>query len=216
MLDWRGRTAIIIASGPGLTEEQVEFTADSTSRMLRYVPGRPVQEQMWHPDCFRIIAVNSTFELAPWADVTYAGDLQWWKKYHKEVPASMQRWTCDHQAEHHYKINRVKGVNRPGLGLNVLHTGGNSGYQAINLAFLFGCRRILLLGFTMRVIDGRKHWHPDHPAPLTQVVLPDEWRHKFTKMADDLKAFGCTVVNCDPLSALTCFPMSTIEEELRT
>jgi hypothetical protein len=198
LLDWSGKTCIILTSGPGLTEEQVEH-----ARLATLNEG------------VNAIAINSTFKLAPWAEVIYAGDLAWWKKYHKEAARTgADLWTCDHQAEHHYKINRVKGVNRPGLGLNVLHTGGNSGYQALNLAFLFGCRRILLLGFTMRVIDGRKHWHPDHPAPLTQVVLPDEWRHKFTKMADDLKAHGCTVLNCDPLSALTCFPMSTIEEEL--
>jgi len=198
LLDWHNQTAVIIASGPGLTKEQVGH--------VKAVGG------------VKVIAINRSFEIAPWADVIYMGDLQAWKAYVKQVRKvcpGASLWTCDHQAETHYQLNRMKGVNRPGLGLNVLHTGGNSGHQAINLAFLFGCRRILLLGFTMRVIDGCKHWHPDHPAPLTQVVLPDEWRHKFTKMADDLKAHGCSVLNCDPLSALTCFPMSTIEEELK-
>lgn len=197
--NWKHQTCVIMASGPGLTQEQAEH--------VRTALPRPVS-----------IVINSTFKLAPWADIIYAGDMQWWKKYHKEVASTCprsERWTCDHQAASHYKLNRVKGVNRPGLGLNVIHTGGNSGYQAINLAFLFGCRRILLLGFTMRTIDGRKHWHPDHPTPLTQVILVDEWRHKFVKMADDLKAHGCEVVNCDPLSALTVFKMGDIEEELR-
>lgn len=199
--DWSGKTCVILASGPGLTTEQVEH-----ARLAAL-----------HDDVVAI-AINSTFKLAPWADVVYAGDLQWWRTYNKEVKKACpgaSLWTIDHQAASHYQLNRVKGVNRPGLGLNVVHTGGNSGYQAINLAFLFGCRRILLLGFTMRVIDGRKHWHPDHPAPLTQVVLPDEWRHKFVRMVDDLRQHGCQVVNCDPLSALTVFPVGTIEEELK-
>lgn len=190
---------MILASGPGLTEQQVEHARLATLR-----------------DGVVAVAINSTFKLAHWADVIYAGDMQWWKTYHKEAKRTgADLWTCDHQAASHYQLSRIKGVNRPGLGLNVVHTGGNSGYQALNLAFLFGCRRILLLGYTMRVIDGRKHHHPDHPAPLTQVVLPDEWRHKFVKLADDLRQHGCEVVNCDSLSALTVFPMSTIEEELK-
>lgn len=220
LLDWSGKTAVIIASGPGLTEAHVEHVGLQDGRVRRY-SGLETNLGSWLEEPLpklKVIAINSTFKLAPWADVIYAGDLQWWKTYHKEVkktcPGS-SLWTCDHQAASHYQLNRIKGVNRPGLGLNVVHTGGNSGYQAINLAFLFGCRRILLLGFTMRVIDGRKHWHPDHPTPLTQVVLPDEWRHKFVKLADDLRQHGCEVVNCDPLSALTVFPMGTIEEELK-
>lgn len=198
--DWAGKTCVILASGPGLTGEQVEH-----ARLAALHDGVVA------------IAINSTFTLAPWAEVIYAGDLQWWKTYHKiAARTGAALWTIDHQAASHYQLDRIKGVNRPGLGLNVVHTGGNSGYQAIGLAFLFGCRRILLLGFTMRVIDGCKHWHVDHPAPLTQVVLPDEWRHKFVPLADDLRQHGCQVVNCDPLSALTVFPMSTIEEELKT
>jgi hypothetical protein len=197
--DWKGRTCVIMASGPGLTQAQVEH--------VRTTLPKPVS-----------IAVNSTFKRAPWATIVYAGDFMWWKVYHKEVAAACpaaERWTGDQKSSQNYKINRMKCVNRPGLGLQHTHMGGNSGYQAINLAFLFGCRRILLLGFTMREIGGRKHWHEDHPQPLVQKILPDEWRHKFEALAKDLRRENCQVINCDPLSALTCFPMGDIEEELQ-
>lgn len=197
--DWSGKTCVILASGPGLTKGQVDHTGFATLR-----------------DDVVAIAVNSTFKIAHWAEVIYAGDLQWWKMHHKAAARTgATLWTGDNQAANHYRINRLKCVNRPGLGLQYTHAGGNSGYQAVNLAFLWGCRRILLLGFTMREIDGRKHWHPDHPAPLVQQILPDEWRHKFAKLALDLKAQNCEVINCDPLSALTCFPRGDIEEELK-
>lgn len=197
--DWSGLTCVILASGPGLTQDQIKRVHRDRSEL-------------------RIVVVNSTFKAAPFADVVYAGDFMWWKVYHKEVAATCptaDRWTGDSKSAQNYKINRIKCVNRPGLGLHNIHMGGNSGYQAINLAFLFGCRRILLLGYTMREIDGRKHWHPDHPQPLVQPILPAEWRHKFVPMAKDLAAQGCQVINCDPLSALTCFPMGSIEEELK-
>jgi hypothetical protein len=147
----------------------------------------------------------------------YAGDFMYYKVHHKKVKVHFhgQLWTQDAAAAARYGINRVKGANRPGLGPEgMIHTGGNSGYQAINLAYLWGAKKIILLGFTMREIDGKKHWHEDHPKPLVAQILPDEWRHKMKFLADDLKVKGVDVVNCDPLSALTCFRMSTIEQEL--
>jgi hypothetical protein len=42
----------------------------------------------------------------------------------------------------------------------LIHYGGNSGFQAINLAVLMGARRIVLTGYDMKPgADGRKHWH---------------------------------------------------------
>lgn len=102
----------------------------------------------------------------------------------------------------------------PGLSADpaVLHTGGNSGYQAVNLAKLFGARRVALLGYDMRFIGGRKHWHEDH-----RDRNPDErrlplWAAEFETMLPDL---GDTeVINCTPGSAITCFPYADIEETL--
>lgn len=194
------KPCVILASGPGLTDQQVQHVRDRVA------------------DCY-IITVNATYARAPWADVYYSGDFLFWKVHRMVIQATAKQnvaecWTQDHAAAERYGIKRVKGVNRPGLGQACVHTGGNSGYQAINLAYLWGAKKIILLGFTMREIDGRKHWHDDHPKPLVQQILPDEWRHKMKPLAADLEKVGVEVVNCDPLSALTCFRMSTIEKEL--
>lgn len=196
--DWTGRICVVLASGPSLDPSQV---------------ARAMAADV------EVIAVNSTFRMAPMADVVYAGDFLWWKTHINEarraVSMSTQFWTQDSTAAERYGLNRIKGVNRPGLGLNAIHANGNSGFQAINLAYLFGCRRVLLLGFDMKLgPNGERHWHPDHPGPLMQAQTFEEWRHKSTLLARDLVAEGCEVINCTPGSALTCFPMSTIEKEL--
>lgn len=195
LLNWRGKTAVILASGPSLTVEDVSAVqaADVST-----------------------IAVNSTAFKTILPDVIYAGDFMWWKRHHSGAVHG-ERWTCDRTAAERYGLNWVKGINRLGLGFGGahIHTNGNSGAQAINLAFLFGARRILLLGFDMKLgPNGEKHHHPDHPAPMVQSQTFGDWVHKFEHLAKDLKTHGCEVINCTPGSALTCFPTSTIEKEL--
>lgn len=102
-------------------------------------------------------------------------------------------------------------VDEPGL---VGH-GGNSGFQALNLAIQFGARRIALVGFDMR-LDRGLHWHGPHGRALHN---PNEralmrWRRAFAASAPEIAAMGITVVNANPASALTCFPFGTIEDVL--
>ena len=197
--DWSGHPCVIIAGGPSLSFRQI----------------LAVQEA-----AVRSIAVNNAYLVAPFADVLYGGDFLWHKVHNQSYKKLAQHaiWTQDSTAAQNYGLSYVKGVNREGLGKkDAIHNGGNSGYQAINLAYLFGCRRILLLGFDMKLgSQGEKHWHPDHEAPLIQAQTFPEWLHKFKALAKDLKAAGCEVINCTPGSALTEFPMSSIEAELPT
>jgi hypothetical protein len=82
--------------------------------------------------------------------------------------------------------------------------GGNSGFQALNLAVQLGARRILLAGFDF----GGKHWHEDHPAALrnpSQVQF-DHWRGHFDGAADTLRQWGVAVANLSRLSTLQAFP----------
>lgn len=198
LLDWQGQTAVVLASGWSLTEDQV-----------RHVENREV----------KTIAVNSTHEMMTIPDVVYAGDYLFWKVNHRKVGLGMAHepslWTQDSTAAQRYHLNRVKGVNKQGLGRTLIHTNGNSGAQAINLAYLFGACRILLLGFDMQPgPNGERHWHPDHNAPMVQAQTFGEWIHKMEFLARDLKAAGCEVINCTTRTVLTCFPISTIEKEL--
>lgn len=74
---------------------------------------------------------------------------------------------------------------------------------------LAGAARILLLGIDMR----GKHWHPEHPEPSrdSEYVL---YRRAFDKLAPLVKKAGVEVINCSPISALTCFPKGDIESLL--
>lgn len=195
--NWQGRTAVVICAGPSLSDDQLAVVRASDARTL---------------------GVNTAYLYAPWVDVLYMGDMMAWRVHHARAKAACpytQMWTQDSSAAERYAINRQRAGNRDGLGREVIHLNGNSGFQAINLAYLWGAKKILLVGMDMREIDGRKHRHGDHEKPLVQAQQFGEWLHKSTKLAADLKDAGCTVINATPESALKCFPFMPIEEALK-
>lgn len=124
--------------------------------------------------------------------------------------------TASHPPSTHvekYGLKFKYGSRHAGLGKHDLHYGDNSGYQAVNLAYLFGARRIVLLGYDMRPgTDGRSHWHPQHKNPLnpggTDVT---RWAQLFHELAKDLASEGVEVINCTRRTALTCFPQLPLE-----
>lgn len=169
---------------------------------------------------WRMMVINNTWELIPWADVLYAGDGQWWDRYGNDVLGfSGERWTRDAGAAIRYKLHLARWTGGAGLCKTpgYIHLGGNSGYQAVNLAYHFGARRIILLGFDMHR-DAGAHWHGEHvglpiSAPANHIPI---WRANFGQLAHDLRHAGIDVVNATPGSALECFPRMDLKEALRT
>ena len=161
--------------------------------------------------------MNNTWQLVPWATAMYAGDREWWDRYGAECTFPGERWTRDPHATLRYRLKRVVGGNGAGLCTcpGRVHLGGNSGYQAVNLAFHFGAREIVLLGFDMHRQNGG-HWHGEHEGMLSapERHLP-VWRRAFDALAHDLAARGVRVTNATPGSALQCFPRGDLWSALR-
>lgn len=194
--DWSGQAAAIVASGASATVESVA--------QLR---GR-----------VRVIVVNTSYQLAPWADVLYACDLKWWD-WHKGAPEFAGLKVC-----HEIKAAERYGLNRADLDQNeetksqlsmtpgVLGRGGNSGYHAFNLALQFGARRIGLLGLDF---CGRR-WHGSHPNGREQAAdTLERWRVRFDAAAGEAKAIGADVVNLSRVSALTAYPKLSFEDAMK-
>jgi hypothetical protein len=193
LLNWSGRTAVILASGPSLREF--------------------IREGSLPPDA-KTIAVNSTIFAVPAADVAFGVDFMWWKVHHQAVARTKaQPWTVSRSASERFGLNHVREATGGGLHATRVNGNGNSGAAAINLATLFGAKRILLLGFDMKLGENdERHWHPDHPLPCTQAQCFDDWLYKFGAIARDAEKMGVEIINCTPDSALTVFPMMSLEE----
>jgi hypothetical protein len=197
---WSTRPAVVVASGPSLSDEQ-----------LAHVEGAHASGKC------HVIAVNNTAERAPWADVAYFGDYMALKHYRPKLERLVRsEWVTQCRASsQRWKLTHLKASAAAGMSLQRVHLNGNSGAQAINVAACFGAQRILLLGFDMKdAADGRAHWFGQHPKPLVQRQLYVEWIYKFEAIAKDAAALGLDIVNCTPDSVLAVFPVAPISEAL--
>lgn len=167
----------------------------------------------------RFIAVNESWKLCPWADVLYACDGFWWTRQ-RGVPEFQGLKLCqDASAVAQYrdlhKIDIPEGnskkifVEKPG----VIGSGGNSGFQTLNIAVQFGAMRILLVGFDMHQANGI-HWHGPHAKGLNNPQDSNfiRWRENFLSVAKQIRDLGVEVINCNPDSALTAFPKMMVDE----
>lgn len=95
----------------------------------------------------------------------------------------------------------------------MIHQGGNSGYQAINLAYLFGASVIVLLGFDCSPSkSGEAHWFGQHGPQLTRQQPFALWQAKFPLLARDLEIEGVRVINASRSTALDCFERMALED----
>lgn len=161
--------------------------------------------------------------MAPWADMLYFADVRWWR-WHREreeykrfagVKVTIDggdRSAVDSEPELFWLHNH--GGSGISTKPNGLMTGQNGGYQAINIAVLAGAKRVLLLGYDMKLgKSGKSHFFGDHPIK-TDAATFSAMLQNFPTMLKPLKALGVEVINCTPDSALRCFPLHALESLL--
>lgn len=185
--DWIGREVVVMGSGA------------SAAQIAPHVVGR-----------FPIIATNLSFRLAGPECVLYAADAGFWATYAdarehpglKVAPTERARQmvptiiTCEIATDDPHRMRRGP--------VGTIGHGGNSGYQAVNLAAQWGARVIYLAG--LDYCGG--HWHEDHPARLRNPPPDylDEWAAHLDAAACTLAAWGIEVINLSSTSTLRAFP----------
>ena len=193
---WQGATVVCIATGPSLTQQQVDRTQSGIDR-----DGNPVH----------VIAVSDGYRFAPWADVCYFADAKWWK-WHREKPefvrfrgAKCTIFSSGNGVDDaDVFILRKAGTEGLSLTPTAICTGSNSGYQGINIAALSGARRIVLIGYdARRGADGRRHSfgdHPDKTEPPYETIIA-----RFRTLVKPAADAGIEILNATPGSAIPCF-----------
>lgn len=194
--DWRGRTVAIIASGASVKKPDVALTRDRLP----------------------VLAIKSNVELAPWADVVYGCDYPWWRSVrglpdYKGLKLAYADRACDQYSCRKVKIPDVKADRLAFDEVGSVGAGGNSGFQALNLALQFGASRILLIGFDMAGQHwyGRNNWQG---AGNPSEGNFKRWIAAFDVAAGQLAERGVEVINASPISAIKAYPKRSIAEAL--
>lgn len=139
----------------------------------------------------KVVAVSDAIYMAPWADALVSYDKGWWWAHKPAYDGP----------KYHCHVENMEGVEkfepRP----------GNSGTLGLAVAAQMNPGKILLLGADLK----GTHFFGRH----TKAGLRNTQEHQFRIMARQFEAMkNLPVVNCSPVSALTCFRKGNLREEL--
>lgn len=187
---WKGERCFIIAGGQTAREVVNGFINETDRPRL--------------PDY--VMAVKDAAFLQPFAQCMFYAD----KRFHKfrpEVwqvykgPMRVKRSVDENAPQGVLQVRRARADSRGinGLSLDPALLGGHdSGGSALNLAFHFGAKEIVLIGFDLM----GHHWNPDHPLPRAKMRAHLKHRASIDAMAAPLRSAGVKVLNASRLSTL--------------
>lgn len=194
--NWEGQYVAVIGGGASIKRSEVDS--------LR---GR-----------LRVVTINESHQLAPWADALYSCDGKWWRLRKADwMKFAGLKVTADDVAPREFKELkqlRFRSVTPGNYARHLLldnygeiGTGQGSGFQVVNWLAQLSVKGIMLLGFDGCIIDNKVHWHGMHPEQLNN---PDQstfmaWKRWMENAAPQLAALGIEVINCSMLSTLGCF-----------
>jgi hypothetical protein len=196
---WPGSTIVCLGDGPSLTREDVD-----------YCRGKA-----------RVIAMNYSFRLAPWADVLWS--------YHSR---GLQEWSGVDPATYagviftaepvpcnpapNWRVLKLTGNDGLELGPHGLRHGNCSGYSAINLAVHLGAKRIVLLGYDCSAdpVTNKFNWAKDADDKTRGAYSFALWQSRFRTLVGPLAKIGVVVLNASRRTALECFPRVALDEVL--
>ena len=198
-------TIVCIASGPSLTQEQIDLVG--------------LAKESRKEDLF-VISTNDNWK---WkyqnefiCDYLYAADDGWWSVWLKTL--NEERFDKPRFIPLKQDFARKNGlimlpcVHQQGLGIDgKIHCLNNSGAQAIGLAYYLGAKKIILIGYDMKVADsGKIHWFGSHPKGLRNTPSRyTSWIPHLKGLSDGLKKQEVDVVNC---TLDTAIPASTFRQ----
>lgn len=150
----------------------------------------------------------------------YFADSRWWE-WHKDREEfksfAGQKVTIENTGMliQDEQLHMLHNFGSEGLSdtPNGINTGSNGGYQALNIAYLTGAARVLLLGYDMRYTSGKSHWHGEHPVKVPEMHYSG-YARKFKSTLAQLQKAKVEVINCSLGSAITAFPIRPLAEVL--
>lgn len=195
--EWEGETAFLICGGPSVASQDIDALRGPTRR---------------------IMVVNSSVYLVPWADFLFFGDERWEVENRSAVKTFPGRVLSSSYGNVHCSyidfLRRPKPSETP-AGLSpdpseawLRHT---SVRGAINVLCHLGVSTIVTLGLDGGPdAAGRIHHHTPHPRGMNKDIWTLQ-RDEFAGVAPALTARGVTLLNASPGSKIPFWPIVNLE-----
>jgi len=227
---WDKGDVFILGGGSSLTkqfdipEEIVQSVRNKQSSLSVYSPYLKALHNK------HVIAINVLFLVGNWVDMLFFGDNKFYRAYRRQITAFPgMKLTCNTNfANNVFEKEKIKYVaknRKQHYGISddskMVSWNKNSGAAAISVAANAGAKRIILLGFDMKLDEkGNQHCHTEyqnvkHMKPVQRKSLPFNRHLKgFGKIHRDAKERGIEILNANQESAITVFPKINIKEVL--
>jgi hypothetical protein len=175
-----------------------------------------------------VIGINISYLIGNWIDIVFFGD----NGFYLKQQAGLAKFpglkiTCNTNSKIDNSIKKLNRISKKGISTDPhgVYWNGNSGAAAISIAALAGCKRIVLLGFDMKLDENYQHWHQLYGKKEYGEIMvrgrkkikstPFEKHLKgFPFIAKDAKRFGIEILNASPDSAIPDFKKVTVKELL--
>ncbi|HDY87129.1 MAG TPA: class I SAM-dependent methyltransferase [bacterium] len=224
---WEGGECWIIGGGPSMTEQ-----FNIPNEVVQVVLEGKELPSIYSPYLSQIhgkhvIGVNAAYLIGDWIDMVFFGDGKWFLENRERLAKFPGLKVSCHPKASKYNNEHIKYLPRDkehGKGISS-HSGkvswnGNSGAAAISVAANAGVKRIILVGFDMKLDENfKQHWHGLYGTANRKVTdgrkLPFH-RHLvgFSAIAQDARKRGIEILNACPDSTIKEFPKLSVEEIL--
>jgi hypothetical protein len=218
---WKDGTCVIIGGGSSLLKQ-----FDIPKDVVHQVYAKKASPSTYSPYLeplhgMHTIAVNVAYQMGSWIDVMFFGDDSTWH----EQKVELLKWKglrvhccTDFRIQIHPRLKYLERDNKKYVGISndpgKVVWNQSSGGAAINFAVHTGVKRIILLGFDMKLDEKQnQHWHKYYSHELN-VVDNTFKKHlgAFPAIAKGLREAGIECINTNPDSAITEFPRMNFKD----
>lgn len=208
--DWVGAGCFVICGGTSVTDSDLAKIREAQAM------GRA-----------KVLAVNSSYLRAPWADALVFADWKWWDDFegngHARRPEFLafagEKISAAVITEDR-AVNLIRRVAHRGLQDNhrFLMAGVTTVSTALNVLTQKAAAWAGMLGLDGKPGPDDEHWHHEpHPKSWLGVDKKTAYRAhgaELAKLAPQLAARGLEVFNCNRASAHRMFPFASVDQLL--
>jgi hypothetical protein len=226
---WKDGECFIIGGGSSITKV-FNIPQAITKKVLEGSESPSIYSPYFSPIYNKhVIGVNAAYKLGDWMDFVFFGDHKFFLQhktpllYYPGVKVSCHNKFAS--KEYYPSIKYLERDHHKSKGISTnpktVSWNGNSGAAAISLAYHLGVKRITLLGFDMKLIENKQHWHSEYRkggsgnVKGSMIKLPFNGHLKgFADIARHAKKLGIEILNCSPDSSITELKKVKLEDVL--